>query len=68
MQRQRLLARDRLMIAAAELLLTLAIPTTDAGEQVAAAPVTGGRYLRKLFEHAAFGLYRHRLTPAGLGR
>ena len=31
MQRQRLLGRDRQMIAAAELLLTLAIPTTDSG-------------------------------------
>lgn len=65
MQRQRLLARDRLMIAAAELLLTLAIPTTDAGDKKLPLPAIEGEYLRKLFEHAAFGLYQHRLAPAG---
>lgn len=65
MQRQRLLARDRLMIAAAELLLTLAIPTTDAGEKLLPLPSLEAGYLRKLFERATFGLYRHRLTPAG---
>ena len=65
MQRQRLLARDRLMIAAAELLLTLAIPTTDAGGKMLPLPDLEAPYLRKLFEHAAFGLYQHRLAPEG---
>ena len=47
MQRQRLLARDRLMIAAAELLLTFAIPTTGAGQKMLPLPFLEDRYMRK---------------------
>lgn len=65
MRRQRLLIRDHLMIAAAELLLTLAIPTTDVGTKLLPAPALEDGYLRKLFEHATWGFYRHRLEPAG---
>lgn len=65
MQRQRLLARDRLMIAAAELLLTLAIPATDEGVKMLPLPALDDAYMRKLFEHAAFGLYQNRLVPQG---
>lgn len=65
MQRQRLLARDKLMIAASELLLTMTIPTTDDGERLLPAPDLDEGYLRRLFEHAVFGFYRHRLTSAG---
>ncbi|MEL7974348.1 hypothetical protein AAG589_00670 [Isoptericola sp. F-RaC21] len=65
MRRQRLLAHDRLMIAAAELLLTLTIPSTHAGDKLLPAPLLDDAYLRRLFEHAAFGFYRHRLSPAG---
>jgi 5-methylcytosine-specific restriction enzyme subunit McrC len=62
---QRLLQRDRTMIAAAELLLTFAIPTTDAGDRVLPLPSTNDAYLRQLFEHAAFGIYRHHLSRKG---
>jgi 5-methylcytosine-specific restriction enzyme subunit McrC len=65
MQRQRLLIRDRVMIAAAELLLTLAIPTTESGGKMLPLPSLEDGYLRKLFEFAAYGFYRHRLMPAG---
>lgn len=65
MQRERLLGRDRRMIAAAELLLTLAIPTTDVGTRLLPLPHLGDQYLRKLFELAACGFYRHRLRPMG---
>ena len=65
MHRQRLLTRDRTMIAAAELLLTLAIPTTEAGGSMLPLPSLDDGYLRKLFEHAAYGFYRHRLTSNG---
>ncbi|TDW90893.1 5-methylcytosine-specific restriction enzyme subunit McrC [Kribbella pratensis] len=65
MQRQRLLTRDRMMIAAAELLLALAIPTTESGGSMLPLPSLEDQYLRRLFEHAAYGFYRHRLTPAG---
>lgn len=65
LQRQRLLARDRLMLAAAELLMTLSIPTTDEGIKMLPLPALDDTYLRKLFEHAAFGLYSHKLTPEG---
>ena len=53
------------MIAAAELLLTLAIPTTDMRTKLLPAPSLEEGYLRKLFEHATWGFYRHRLEPAG---
>lgn len=65
MQRERLLARDRRMLAAAELLLTLTIPTTDAGTKMLPLPFLGDHYLRDLFEHAAYGFYRHRMAPQG---
>lgn len=65
MQRQRLLSRDRLMVAAAELLLTLAIPTTESGGRLLPLPSLEDTYLRKLFEHSVCGFYRHRLTPDG---
>ncbi|MET9317233.1 5-methylcytosine-specific restriction endonuclease system specificity protein McrC [Kribbella sp. NPDC003505] len=65
MQRQRLLARDRLMIAAAELLLTLAIPATESGDRMLPLSPSDEQYLRKLFEHAVYGFYRHRLTSTG---
>ena len=66
MQRQRLLARDRLMIAAAELLLTLAIPTTHEGGKMLPLPALDDTYMRKLFERATFGLYQHRLAAPGV--
>jgi 5-methylcytosine-specific restriction enzyme subunit McrC len=65
MQRQRLLIRDRVMIAAAELLLTLAIPTTESGAKMLPLPSLEDGYLRKLFEFATYGFYRHRLVPQG---
>ena len=65
LRQQRLLHRDRLMIAAAELLLTFAIPTTDVGDHHLPLPTDDDTYLRKLFEYAAYGLYRHHLRPRG---
>lgn len=65
MQCQRLLTRDQLMVAAAELLLTLAIPTTQSGGKMLPLPSLEDAYLRKLFERAVYGFYRHRLTPSG---
>jgi len=65
MNRQRLLTRDRIMVAAAELLLTLAIPTTESGGKMLPLPLLDDTYLRKLFERAVYGFYRHRLTPSG---
>lgn len=65
MRQQRLLQRDRTMLAAAELLLTFAIPTTDEGDRHLPLPADDDHYLRKLFEHAAYGIYRHHLTPLG---
>lgn len=65
MQRERLLGRDRKMIAAAELLLTLTIPTQEPGTKMLPLPFLGDHYLRSLFELAAYGFYRHHLTPHG---
>jgi 5-methylcytosine-specific restriction enzyme subunit McrC len=65
MQRQRLLSRDRMMIAAAELLLTLTIPTTESGDKMLPLSSLEDQYLRRLFEHATYGFYRHRLTSDG---
>lgn len=65
MKRHRLLTRDRLMVAAAELLLTLTIPTTESGNNMLPLPYLGDDYLRKLFEHAAYGFYRRRLASDG---
>ncbi|MCL3817908.1 5-methylcytosine restriction system specificity protein McrC [Aeromicrobium wangtongii] len=65
LRQQRLLQQDRTMLAVAELLLTFAIPTTDTGDRYLPLPARDDGYLRRLFEHAAFGLYRHHLAPAG---
>ncbi|CAM4187287.1 5-methylcytosine restriction system specificity protein McrC [Janibacter anophelis] len=65
MRQQRLLQRDRMMLAAAELLLTFSIPTTDTGDRHLPLPADDDPYLRKLFEHAAYGIYRHHLRPDG---
>jgi len=65
LRQQRLLQRDRTMLAAAELLLTFAIPTTDEGDRHLPLPADNDGYLRRLFEHAAYAIYRHRLTPDG---
>ncbi len=65
MQRERLLGRDRQMIAAAELLLTLRIPTTESGTNLLPLPDLGDHYLRNLFELATYGFYSHRLKPKG---
>ena len=65
MRRQRLYARDRHMLAAAELLLTLMIPTTTEGDRMLPAAEMSDQYLRRLFEHAAYGFYKHRLEPGG---
>jgi 5-methylcytosine-specific restriction enzyme subunit McrC len=53
------------MIAAAELLLNLSLPTTDAGSKLLPAPDMDERYLRDLFERACVGFYRLRLEPQG---
>lgn len=65
MRQQRLLQRDWRMLAAAELLLTFAIPTTEAGDRHLPLPADDDHYLRKLFEHAAYGIYRHHLALKG---
>lgn len=64
LRQQRLLQRDRTMLAAAELLLTFTIPTTDDGDRLLPLP-TDDDSLRKLFEHASYGIYRHHLTRDG---
>lgn len=63
--RERLLIRDRQMIAAADLLLNLALPTTDEGGKFLPAPDMDEHYLRDLFERACLGFYRLRLEPQG---
>lgn len=63
--RQRLLARDRQMLAAAELLLTMSIPETGTGDFIVVTPDASDHRLRKLFENAVFCYYQHALTPAG---
>lgn len=65
LRQQRLLQRDRTMLATAELLLTFAIPTTDEGDRRLPLPADDVHYLRKLFEHASYGIYRHHLTRKG---
>lgn len=65
LRRQRLLHRDRTMLAAAELLLRFAIPTTHSGDRYLPLPANDDPYLRRLFEYAAFGIYRHHLAPGG---
>lgn len=53
------------MIATADLLLSLAIPTTDEGGKLLPAPDMDERYLRVLFERACVGFFRLRLEPQG---
>lgn len=65
LRRQRLLRSDRSMLAAAELLLIFAIPTTQLGDRHLPLPAADDPYLRRLFEYAAFGIYRHHLAPTG---
>lgn len=65
MRQQRLLQRDWTMIAAAELLLTMSIPTTRDGQRHLPLPADDDPYLRKLFELAAYGIYRHHMRPLG---
>lgn len=65
LHRERLLVRDRLMIAAADLVLNLALPTTDEGGKLLPAPDVSEHYLRDLFERACAGFYRLRLEPHG---
>lgn len=65
MRRQRLLERDRQMIAAAELLLNFAIPTTESGSSALPLHSMTDHDLRKLFEHAVWGFYLHRLVGEG---
>lgn len=65
LHRERLLLRDRQMIAAADLMLNLALPTTDEGGKFLPAPDMDERYLRDLFERACVGFYRLRLRPRG---
>ena len=55
LQRERLLGRDRKMIAAAEFLLALTIPTTNSGTKLLPLPFLGDHYLRNLFELATYG-------------
>lgn len=63
--RERLLVRDRRMIAAADLLLNLALPTTDEGGRLLPSPDMDEHYLRDLSERACVGFYRLRLQPQG---
>jgi len=65
LRRQRLLARDHRMLSLAELLLTMSIPDPGEDDVVTVAPDDSDHYLRKLFEHAVYGFYRHTLEPRG---
>ncbi len=65
LHRERLLVGDRQMIAAADLLLKFALPTTDDGGKLLPAPDMDEHYLRDLFERACVGFYRLRLMPQG---
>jgi len=65
LHRERLLVPDRQMIAAADLLLNLAVPTTDEGGKLLPAPDMDEHYLRDLFERACVGFYRLRLKSQG---
>ena len=53
---------DRLMLAAAQLVFDLAIPTEEAGESRMFS-IERGDWLRQVFEKAVAGLYRVRLEP-----
>lgn len=65
LRRQQLLARDQLMLAAAELVLTLSIPDQSQKTTEFLAPYDSDEYLRDLFEKAAFGFYSLRLKTDG---
>ncbi|OZF29154.1 hypothetical protein CH296_18060 [Rhodococcus sp. 14-2496-1d] len=65
LRHQRLLARDQLMLAAADLVLTLSIPDPSQKTFSFHAPYESDEYLRALFEKAAYGFYRMRLQPQG---
>lgn len=65
MRSQHLLERDRQMIAAAELLLTFAIPTTESGNNALPLHSMTDHELRRLFEHAVWGFYQRRLVAKG---
>ena len=55
---------DRLMLAAAQLVLDMAIPTEEAG-QSGMFSVERGNWLRQVFERAIAGFYTVRLAPRG---
>ncbi|UEL33003.1 hypothetical protein KTR60_27980 [Rhodococcus sp. C1] len=63
--RQRLLARDHRMLSLAELLLKMSIPDPGQDAFVTVAPDDSDHYLRKLFEHATYGFFRHTLVRQG---
>lgn len=65
LRRQRLLARDHRMLSLAELLLTMSVPDPAHYEFVTVAPDDSDHYLRKLFERAVYGFYRHTLERRG---
>ncbi|NMM88235.1 hypothetical protein B2J88_28440 [Rhodococcus sp. SRB_17] len=65
LRRQRLLARDHRMLSLAELLLRMSIPDPGQDEFVTVAPDDSDHYLRKLFEHAAYGFFCHTLAHQG---
>ncbi|NKS50180.1 5-methylcytosine-specific restriction endonuclease system specificity protein McrC [Rhodococcus hoagii] len=57
--------RDRRMLCAAELLLSLHIPAPAADGRSFTDVTDGEHFLRTLFEHAVHGFFDHRLSPAG---
>lgn len=65
LRRQRLLAQDLRMLTLAELLLSLSIPDQSDDEFAMVSPDDSDGYLRKLFEHAAYGFYEHSLGRRG---
>jgi len=58
-------AADRLMLAAADLAFSLALPTEEAGPHHLRGPRRDEGWVRKLFERAVAGFYRVALAPAG---
>ncbi|MFC1526226.1 5-methylcytosine-specific restriction endonuclease system specificity protein McrC [Candidatus Latescibacterota bacterium] len=56
---------DRSMVAAAELLLRLRLPTEQGGTASLARPDREAKWVRKLFERAVGGLYDVALSPLG---
>ncbi|MFD7008835.1 5-methylcytosine-specific restriction endonuclease system specificity protein McrC [Rhodococcus jostii] len=61
----RSMARDRRMLCAAELLLSLHIPAPGYHGRSAVDVADDDHYLRVLFENAVYGFFYHRLSPAG---